>query len=78
MVCGADIAGNAMKSALALLAIAGILAMSGIISELIAVNRQLLEEIRIRQLQQEYGARARVRSFAMGSKIKKESVGGPI
>jgi len=62
----------------ALLAIAGILAMSGIISELIAVNRQLLEEIRIRQLQQEYGARARVRSFAMESKIKKESVGGTI
>lgn len=62
----------------ALLAIAGILAMSGIISELIAVNRQLLEEIRIRQLQQEYGGRARIRSFAMESKIKKESVGGTI
>lgn len=62
----------------ALLAIAGILAMSGIISELIAVNRQLLEEIRIRQLQQEYGGRARIRSFAVESKIKKESVGGTI
>jgi hypothetical protein len=37
----------------ALLALAGILAMSGILAELIAVNRQLLEEVRIRQLQQE-------------------------
>jgi hypothetical protein len=37
----------------ALLALAGILAMGGILAELIAVNRQLLEEIRIRQLRQE-------------------------
>ena len=37
----------------ALLALAGILAMGGILAELIAVNRQLLEEIRIRQLQHE-------------------------
>jgi glycosyltransferase involved in cell wall biosynthesis len=56
----------------ALLALAGILAMSGVISELIAVNRQLLEEIRIRQLQQEYGGRARIRSFALEHKESKK------
>ncbi|MFD2056920.1 glycosyltransferase family 2 protein [Mesorhizobium calcicola] len=65
----------------ALLALAGILAMSGVISELVAVNRQLLEEIRIRQLQQEHGGRARIRSFALENKetkVKKDSVGGAI
>ncbi|MFD1987656.1 glycosyltransferase family 2 protein [Mesorhizobium newzealandense] len=65
----------------ALLALAGILAMSGVISELIAVNRQLLEEIRIRQLQQEYGGRARIRSFALEHKepkFKKDNIGGAI
>lgn len=37
----------------ALLALAGILSVGGILAELIAVNRQLLEEIRIRQLRHE-------------------------
>ncbi|RCS23338.1 glycosyltransferase family 2 protein [Phyllobacterium salinisoli] len=41
----------------ALLALAGILAMSGILAELIAVNRQLLEEIKVRLLRQELGER---------------------
>jgi len=45
-----------------LLAIAGVLLMGGILAELISVNRQLLEEIRIRQLQQELGWRAPVRT----------------
>ena len=65
----------------ALLALAGILAMSGVISELIAVNRQLLEEIRIRQLQQEHGGKARIRSFALEHKepkFKKDNIGGAI
>ncbi|TCL70394.1 glycosyltransferase family 2 protein [Rhizobium sp. BK251] len=44
----------------ALLALAGILAVGGILAELIAVNRQLLEEIRIRQLRQELRTLPRV------------------
>jgi hypothetical protein len=44
----------------ALLALSGILAMSGILAELISVNRQLLEEIRVRQLQQELNLPASV------------------
>ena len=65
----------------ALLALAGILAMSGILSELIAVNRQLLEEIRIRQLQQEHGGSALVRSFAAERKttdVKASKISGTI
>jgi glycosyltransferase involved in cell wall biosynthesis len=44
----------------ALIALAGIVAMGGVLAELIAVNRQLLEEIRIRQLLQEIGQRAAI------------------
>ncbi len=47
----------------ALMALAGIVAMGGVLAELIAINRQLLEEIRIRQLQQEIGQRAAIRSI---------------
>ncbi|QPC88631.1 glycosyltransferase [Mesorhizobium sp. NBSH29] len=39
----------------ALLALAGIMAIGGVLAELTSVNRQLLEEIRIRQLRQELG-----------------------
>lgn len=49
----------------ALLALAGILVMSGILAELIAVNRQILEEIRIRQLQQEHRGAALARSSSV-------------
>ncbi|NTJ61626.1 hypothetical protein G6M50_01430 [Agrobacterium rhizogenes] len=36
-------------------ALAGIIAVSGVLAELIAVNRRLLEEIKIKQLQQQLG-----------------------
>lgn len=39
----------------ALIALAGIVAVSGVLAELIAVNRRLLEEIKIKQLQQQLG-----------------------
>ncbi|WP_245481757.1 glycosyltransferase family 2 protein [Mesorhizobium sp. M7A.F.Ce.TU.012.03.2.1] len=63
----------------ALLALAGILAMSGILSELIAVNRQILEEIRIRQLQQEHRENALIRSLSIdreGSKVQAGKISG--
>lgn len=55
-----------------LLALAGILAMSGILAELIAVNRQLLEEIRINQLQQELGPKSTTFPFRPENNLSPE------
>lgn len=63
----------------ALIALAGIVAMGGVLAELIAVNRQLLEDIRIRQLQQEIGQRAVIRplrSEANREQARAKNVGG--
>ncbi|MBB3612400.1 glycosyltransferase family 2 protein [Rhizobium sp. BK602] len=57
----------------ALIALAGIVAMSGVLAELIAVNRQLLEEIRIRQLQQEMNNRAATHSIWSRSEADEEN-----
>lgn len=60
----------------ALLALAGILVMSGILAELIAVNRQILEEIRIRQLQQEHRGAALARSSSVNREARKSETQG--
>lgn len=57
----------------ALIALAGIVAVSGVLAELIAVNRRLLEEIKIKQLQQQLGTeRQHIQSSL--TKLKRELV----
>lgn len=58
----------------ALLALSGIFLMSGFLAELISVNRMLLEEIRVRQLQQELDSRG---SPTMFRKVTSEGAATP-